>query len=560
MSIHLTRRKLVALGILLAFCFLGAGPQASAHPGAAPHALDYCQGFQNPPVPTLNQEPFLFEPIPDSLAFLPLAIADYDNDGDLDTPFAENLGNYQFQYQPAIYNLIIGSGAGQPSPAPGRLWQSIRTGPLKVNSEQPNFHGVAALDYDDDGWTDLLVAPYDYTGVPIMLFHNKGNWQFELAHENFFKNLLGFNAASQWASETIAWADLTGDGINDAYIPLYTFKDPYQSLLLVGQSAAFTEEALARGVGIPNIPASLRPEGAQAADIDNDGDLDLYVAHHLFINDGTGHFADAAAGYGLPITFDEGMAFVDYDNDGLLDIYLRSPDVANVLFRNTGSGFVNTSISSGLSCLIQNAGFLWGDAWADFDADGHVDLLYTTVESSGLGYAVMLNQGDGTFKLGYRAPHLILLSAAADIDLDGDPDLFTLWQPGYGLLVRNVFPRPAPGYALAVTPLDAQGRMNQQGTTIRVNDLCSSEIQTRVIGDNNVYLSQGEYTARFSVPVTCPQEISVTFLKQGNQSQKTVLILYDPASEYSINITVTRSGYTKTLNARPEQYLPVIQK
>jgi hypothetical protein len=172
----------------------------------------------------------------------------------------------------------------------------------------------------------------------------------------------------------------------------------------------------------------------------------------------------------------------------------------------------------------------------------------------------MLNQGDGTFKLGYRAPQLIYLSAAVDIDLDGDPDLFTLWQPGYGLLARNVFPRPVPGYALAVTPLDAQGRMTQQGTTIRVRNLCASEIQTRVIGNNNVYLSQGEYTARFSVSVTCPQEIAVTFLKQGNQSQKTVPIPYDPASEHSIDLTVTRNGYTKTQRAGPQQYLPVIQK
>ncbi|MGE5264358.1 MAG: hypothetical protein ACM3S0_13330, partial [Acidobacteriota bacterium] len=79
MSIHLTRRKLVALGLLLAFSLLGAVPPASAHPSAAPHALDYCQGFQNPPVPILSQEPFLFDVMPDSLAFVPLAIADYDN-------------------------------------------------------------------------------------------------------------------------------------------------------------------------------------------------------------------------------------------------------------------------------------------------------------------------------------------------------------------------------------------------------------------------------------------------------------------------------------------------
>src|SRR5205085_1888443 len=70
--------------------------------------------------------------------------------------------------------------------------------------------------------------------------------------------------------------------------------------------------------------------GASVADVDNDGDPDLYVLRYrepdkLFINDGHGHFTDETAARGLPAAESEmgvAAAFGDYDGDGWLDLYV----------------------------------------------------------------------------------------------------------------------------------------------------------------------------------------------------------------------------------------------
>jgi hypothetical protein len=527
---------------------------------AAPR--DYCDGFQNPPVPSLTQEPFVFHTVPTSHVFMPGAVADYDQDGDLDFPYAENLGNWNFRYVDAIENLIGAAGYRALIRAnyQNRSILKLPFERMPLDEEYISFHGVAAADPDNDGRQDFMIAPYYQPGVPIMLFHNRGNWQFELSQQNYFQNLLGFNASSDWGSETIIVADLTGDGLNDIYIPFYTHKEPYQSIFLRNSGNGFVEEAMARGLGIPNLNIDLRPEGAQAVDIDSDGDLDIYVAHHLLINDGAGYFTDAREAYGLMQVFDEGAAYIDYDNDGLLDLYLRTWDIDKQLWHNTGSGFVNTSVSSGLACLSQNLIYFWGDSWADFDHDGDLDLLYVH-DNWTPKYKLFLNNGDGTFSLGYTGEQLIHLSTTADFDADGDEDVFSLglWGTTTGTIGENVMlAQPSVGHVL-ITPVDDQGKLNEQGTTIRMRSDCSPQIQTRVIGTTNTFLQQGEYSAHLTAPLNCKYQIEVAFIRRGALSNQTVTIPYDPLEEGGQKIVVSRSGFTKTSYLYKYQ-MPVIQK
>ncbi|MBI5651540.1 MAG: VCBS repeat-containing protein [Chloroflexi bacterium] len=521
---------------------------------AAPR--DYCDGFQNPPVPLLNTEPFVFRSIPFSSDFIPVAIEDYDNDGDPDSPFAENLDSLNFRYRSAIDDLIQGAGyAPILRSNPQKMRASKRGAPTSPREEHYlNFHGIAAVDFDNDGLQDFIIAPYYQKGVPIMLFHNLGNWQFEFSHSDFFQNLLGFNSNSDWGSETIIIADLTGDGLNDVYIPFYTFKEPYQSVFLRNTGGGFVEEAMARGIGIPNTILEERPEGAQAVDIDDDGDLDFYVAHHLFINDGAGYFTDAREAYGLPRIFEEGIAFVDYDNDGLLDLYARSPDPAYLLFRNTETGFVNTSVPSGFACLTQNLVYYEGDAWADFDRDGDMDLLLV-YDYLSPKYNLYLNQGDGTFRLGYAGSHFVNLPAIADMDFDGDLDAVALNE-----LAENKFPKSAGVDIITVVPVDAEGKHNEQGATIHVQNYCNGQVQTRVIGTNNVFLAQGDYGAYFAVSTGCMYQISVTFMKKGTNDKQVVTIPYNPAVEGSLKVRVNRTNVIKEPypSFRKAYFMPVI--
>jgi hypothetical protein len=139
--------------------------------------------------------------------------------------------------------------------------------------------------------------------------------------------------------------------------------------------------------------SSLLPEdmgsGAGFADIDNDGDIDLYVVNIpgpfkqnqmpantrttnvLYRNNGNGTFTDITKtagvghqGYGM------GCVFADYDGDGNIDLYVTNYG-ANVLYRNNGDGtFRDVTESAGVSCKLWST----GAAFADVDADSDLDL------------------------------------------------------------------------------------------------------------------------------------------------------------------------------------------
>ena len=219
--------------------------------------------------------------------------------------------------------------------------------------------------------------------------------------------------------------------------------------------------------------------GASFVDIDNDGDLDLYAcgylcANKLYVNDGTGRFVDQAAELGL--NFKGGsmmMSFADIDNDGDLDGYLATTAVAppegtkfrvkfvaresdgvevpvvipelrefweilylpgdkvrkveaaqyDHLYRNDGGRFVDVSKSAG----IDGAYFSLSATWFDYDADGDVD-LYVSNDYTGPDM-LYRNRGDGTFEnvIEETIPHTPWFSMGADVgDLnnDGLPDLF----------------------------------------------------------------------------------------------------------------------------------------
>ncbi len=216
----------------------------------------------------------------------------------------------------------------------------------------------------------------------------------------------------------------------------------------------FTDVTAASGLGEPGYGM-----GCAVGDIDNDGDLDLYVtnwgADVLYRNRGDGTFEDTTAEAGVG---DRGWStsatFFDYDRDGYLDLFVARyvkddpshicvdesgrreycgptafPGVADLLYRNLGgSRFQEESTLAGLA-TVQDAGL--GVVAADFDDDGWIDLY---VANDADANNLWLNQGDGTFVdsaivLG-AAYNLHGLSeagmgvTAGDGDGDGDLDLF----------------------------------------------------------------------------------------------------------------------------------------
>ena len=153
-----------------------------------------------------------------------------------------------------------------------------------------------------------------------------------------------------------------------------------------------TNEAGIRFQHSSGIRSSLLPEdmgsGAGFADIDNDGDIDLYIvnipgpftqdgnshkgnANALYLNNGDGTFTDItrAAGVGHQ-GFGMGCVFADYDGDADLDLYLTNYG-ENVLYRNNGNAtFTDVTDAAGVGCELWST----GAAFADVDGDTDLDL------------------------------------------------------------------------------------------------------------------------------------------------------------------------------------------
>ncbi len=261
--------------------------------------------------------------------------------------------------------------------------------------------------------------------------------------------------------------DYDADGLPDVYL---VSQDGPNKLFRQTAPLQFEDVTAAAGAGLDGGDAW--GTAASFADVDGDGDLDLFVCNLespnlLFVNRGDGTFVEKAGMFGLGGTFaSTGAAFADYDNDGDLDLYLLTnrvfrPTLAREivqettppsaikkdkaallapeltfeygdrtfmagqqdrLFRNDGYGtFVDATAESGL----EDHGNGLSVVWWDFDDDGLQDLYVANdFQSPDLMWR---NRGDGTFEdVTSRLPHTAFFGMGcdfADIDLDGRMDL-----------------------------------------------------------------------------------------------------------------------------------------
>ncbi len=252
---------------------------------------------------------------------------DYNNDGFIDL-FVKN-GWVQKQAN----SLYLNNGDG--------TFTDITGIPLVSSSNATFISTFAWGDYDNDGDLDLAVA--GGAGPNNAIWRNDGN--------NTFTKLLNANNESIIEgsdSSGPCWGDYDNDGDLDLFITNFGDAGPEKNFLYRNDgNDVFTK--ITTGDVVNDVAYSY---GAAWGDIDNDGDLDLFVGNDndgtpglknfLYINNGDGTFTKNTTSVVLDSTFTYGVAFADYNRDGFIDLF-TAREGKNILFRNNGPNIGNTN-------------------------------------------------------------------------------------------------------------------------------------------------------------------------------------------------------------------------
>ncbi|MDI9356720.1 MAG: CRTAC1 family protein [Chitinophagaceae bacterium] len=334
-----------------------------------------------------------------------------------------------------------------------------------------NGGGVAIGDINNDGLSDIY---FSANQLPNKLYLNKGNMQFEdITHT------AGVSSEGMWKTG-VTMADVNGDGLLDIYqcrLGDYQRITGKNELFINNGDLTFTEKA-------EEWEISFQGFSTQAAffDMDNDGDLDMYLLNHavhgkdryipaasirparsmvsgdvLYKNEGD-FFIDIteeAKIYSSPIGYGLGIATADLNNDGWTDIYVGNDFQENdYLYINNKNGTFTESLTEYIS---HTSRFSMGNDIADFNNDGLLDIMSLdmlppdekTIKSSqgedsyqifnakmGYGYAkqyarntLQWNRGNGYFSeiaqlSGIQATDWSWSALLVDFDNDGWKDIF----------------------------------------------------------------------------------------------------------------------------------------
>ena len=426
----------------------------------------------------------------------------------------------------------------KPDPLPhNHLYRNDGNGHFTDVTEQagldPDMYAVAvaAADYDNDGFEDLLVTGYG----KVVLYHNDGEGHFTDVTAK-----VGIKA-DRWSISS-TWLDYDKDGCADLFVGRYVKFDPkYRNFyaadnypgpldyagdtnLLFHNNCNGTFTDVSEKSGISAFVG--RTMGVTAADFDNDGWDDIYVANDrtenfLFRNKHDGTFEEVASDTGTAFgqngeaTSSMGPVFTDFEGRGVLDLWVTDGHY-NRFLRNTGKeGFEDVGASNGISQA--NAQYVsWGTGVYDFDNDGNSDIL---IFHGGLihlipqEHTLFRGLGNGKFEdISEQAGDVLSVRTVArgacfaDYDNDGKVDAYLVNLGAPGSLLHNV--SPDGGHWIAVRLVGSKS--NRDGIGARLEVVAGSKRWTaeRVAGSG--YLSQDDARVHFGLgAVTAVDKIAI---------------------------------------------------
>ena len=287
--------------------------------------------------------------------------------------------------------------------------------------------GCVAGDYDNDGWTDIVIAMES----GIQLFRNQGDGTFRDGTE-----ASGLRAASARPS-AVNLLDYDHDGDLDLYATVFPGGP---GLWRNNGNSTFTD------ISSTTVPGEVvDAQVSIVTDFDNDRAVDLIVTRaqgppSLFRNPREGRFQATPLSGGTSLKATRGLAAFDFDKDGWMDVaFTHSGSPGLSLWRNIEGKRLE---AVPLPKLNWNDG--WGLAAVDYDNDGWVDLAAAGSAGSRARLILMRNEGSAGFRELTTQTGLDKVSLdnpgpliTADCDGDGDADLLVAQGSGVPVLLRN---------------------------------------------------------------------------------------------------------------------------
>lgn len=291
---------------------------------------------------------------------------------------------------------------------------------------------MTCADIDHNGWKDAIMDGDNGIQV-IKVFETAGTITYTtsvLTNSGFFL-------------QNATFCDMNNDG----WIDLFCCDDNAAAHVYMNDGAgnlqvsSYVNFAVNPGIFYGNDPADSGNYGSAWIDFDNDGDLDLYVAHcrqstssptdlrrinRLFVNDGTNHYTEQATAFGIDVGWQTWTSsFGDIDNDGDLDLMLTNHDHTSQIFENDGTGHYTELTTTGFNTSAITP---IESVMEDFDNDGYNDILV-----AGSEWVYWKNNGNKTFTQvsGLFANNGMLSFATGDLNHDGFVDVYASYGDIY---------------------------------------------------------------------------------------------------------------------------------